>query len=107
MGIELSSSAAARVKHFLVGHGTLSGLRFGVKKSGCTGFAYIVGVDNAPTHSDVVYESNGVRVFVDSNSLPYVDGTLIDFICNGLNETFQYDNPNVKSSCGCGESFGV
>ncbi len=107
MSIELSITAADRVKRFLVGHSVLSGLRFGVRKSGCTGFAYAIGVDEAPTHSDVVYESNGVRIFVDKSSLSYVDGTRIDFICDGLNETFQYNNPNVKNACGCGESFGV
>ena len=107
MTIILTDAAAARVKRFLVGRNILAGLRFGVKKAGCTGFTYVVNLDDKPEQDDIVYESNGIRVFVDATSLPYVDGTSIDFTRDGLNETFQYHNPNIKSACGCGESFSI
>jgi len=107
MAVTLTDSAAERVKHFLRQRGAGVGLRIGVKKSGCSGFAYIVDLADAVEEDDRVYESNGVKVIVDRESLPMVDGTCIDFTRNGLNESFQYENPNVKIECGCGESFGV
>ena len=79
----------------------------GVKKTGCSGMAYVVDLAADVQEQDNVFESNGIKVVVDAKSLPYVDGTRIDFTSDGLNETFYYDNPNVKSLCGCGESFGI
>ena len=79
----------------------------GIKTTGCSGFAYVVDITNEIAENDRIFESNGVKVVVDRDSLSYLDGTTIDFSREGLNEGFSYDNPNVKSLCGCGESFGV
>ena len=107
MSITLSETAADRVRRFLDARGHGKGLRLGVKKTGCSGFAYVVDLEDEVGSGDNVFESNGIPVIVDSDTLPMVDGTHIDFARDGLNETFTYDNPNVKNLCGCGESFGV
>ena len=107
MSITLSDTAADRVRRFLDARGHGAGLRLAVKKTGCSGFAYVVDLEDEIGKSDRVFESHGVPVIVDSGTLPMVDGTHIDFAREGLNETFTYDNPNVKNMCGCGESFGV
>jgi len=107
MPITLSETAADRVRRFLDARGGGTGLRLAVKKTGCSGFAYVVDLEDEIGANDSVFESNGISVIVDPDTLPMVDGTHIDFAREGLNETFTYDNPNVKSLCGCGESFGV
>ena len=106
MAITLSESAADRIRHFLWKEGGV-GMRVAVKKTGCSGFAYVVELADAVRSSDEVFEDRGVTVLVDAGSLPYLDGMAIDFARDGLNEGFRYDNPNVKSLCGCGESFGI
>ena len=107
MSITLSDTAADRVRRFLDARGHGLGLRLAVKKTGCSGFAYVVDLEDEIGEGDRVFESNGVSVIVDPGTLTMVDGTHIDFAREGLNETFTYDNPNVKNLCGCGESFGV
>ena len=107
MSVTLTEAAAHRVRDFLEKRGGGVGMRFGVRKSGCSGFAYVVDFADEVETNDEIYESNGVNVIVDGKSLPFVDGTEIDFRREGLNEIFVYDNPNVKSECGCGESFGI
>ena len=107
MSVTLTEAAAHRVRDFLEKRGGGVGMRFGVRKSGCSGFAYVVDFADEVETNDEIYESNGVNVVVDGKSLPFVDGTEIDFRREGLNEIFVYDNPNVKSECGCGESFGI
>ena len=107
MSITLSETAAHRVRRFLDARGHGAGLRLAVKKTGCSGFAYVVDLEDEIGEHDCVFESNGVPVIVAPDTLPMVEGTHIDFTRDGLNETFTYDNPNVKSLCGCGESFGV
>jgi len=107
MAITLTPSAAERVKdHLDRKHGAM-GLRLGVKKTGCSGFAYVVDYADAPASNDVVFEDQGVKVVVDKDSLAYLDGTQVDYVRKGLNESFQFHNPNVKDECGCGESFTV
>jgi iron-sulfur cluster assembly protein len=106
MAVSLTEPAAARVQHFLEQRGGGVGLRFGVRTSGCSGFAYVVDFADDVAGDDHIYESNGVKILVDEKSLPFIDGTCIDFRREGLNETFVYENPNVKSECGCGESIG-
>jgi len=105
--IELTSSAAERVRQFLGGRDHVAGLRLGVRKSGCSGFAYVMDIADEVSDGDQVFESQGVKVIVDARSLPFLDGTRLDFVRDGLSESFRFDNPNVKSECGCGESFGV
>jgi len=78
-----------------------------VRTSGCSGMAYVLEFVDAPNEDDVVFEDKGVRVIVDGKSLAYLDGTQLDFVKEGLNEGFKFNNPNMTSECGCGESFNV
>jgi iron-sulfur cluster assembly protein len=107
MAITLTPSAAERVKDHLHQQAGAMGLRLGVKKTGCSGFAYVVDYAKTPTDADVVFEDQGVKVVVDRESLAIIDGTQVDYVRKGLNESFQFKNPNVKDECGCGESFTV
>jgi iron-sulfur cluster assembly protein len=105
MAITLTPSAVARVRQYLAETPGGVGLRFGVKRSGCSGWSYIVDIATARAGEDSVFEQEGVAVLVDADSLPQVDGTQIDFVKNGLNHTFVFRNPRVQAECGCGESF--
>jgi iron-sulfur cluster assembly protein len=103
----LTQNAADQVRKALVKRGKGIGLRLGVRTVGCSGLAYHLDYAEEARPEDVRFESNGVTVLVDSKSLPYVDGTTLDFVREGLGEKFKFDNPNVKGECGCGESFSV
>ena len=133
MAISLTESAATRVKSFLATRGHGIGVRLGVRKTGCSGFAYVINYADGPDagdagavqrqpigrrqhdfeehekieEGDAVFEDRGVQVFVDRMSLALLDGTIVDFVKQGLNEAFRFRNPNVKGECGCGESFSV
>lgn len=107
MAISLTESAAERVRTFLASRGRGLGLRLGVRKTGCSGFAYVINYADDSRPDDVVFEDQGVKVFVDRESLTLVNGTTVDFVKQGLNEAFKFSNPNVKGECGCGESFSV
>jgi iron-sulfur cluster assembly protein len=107
MSVSLTPAAAERVQSFLATRGHGVGLRLGVRKTGCSGFAYVVSYAEEIGAADVVFEDRGVKVIVDGESLRYVDGTEIDFARHGLNEAFKFRNPNVRGECGCGESFSV
>ena len=107
MAISLTQSAATRVKSFLEKRGRGVGLRIGVRKSGCSGYAYTIDYADAVEPGDVVFDRDGVKVIVDEGSLDLIDGTEVDFVKDGLNEAFKFRNPNVKGECGCGESFNV
>ena len=107
MAVSLTTPAADRVRNFLQTRGKGVGLRLGVKKTGCSGFAYVVSYADEVGAADVVFDAAGVKVIVDSEALRYVDGTQIDFVREGLNEAFKFRNPNIKGECGCGESFTV
>ena len=107
MSISLTSAAADRVRSFLGRRGHGVGLRLSVKKTGCSGFAYVVNYADEIGAEDVVFEDQGVKVIVDRASLGFIDGTEVDFVKQGLNEAFRFQNPNIKGECGCGESFSV
>ncbi len=107
MAVNLTTTAAERVRQFMSTNSDAVGLRLGVKVVGCSGYAYVVDLTDAVNDDDSVFESNGVKVIVNRKSLEIVDGTEIDFSREGLNEGFAYSNPNAKNMCGCGESFGV
>jgi iron-sulfur cluster assembly protein len=107
MAITLTQAAASRVKQFLDKRGKGVGLRLGVKTTGCSGMAYVIEYADAIEDNDVVFEDQGVKVIVNPKSLAYLDGTELDYSKEGLNEGFRFNNPNVKDSCGCGESFNV
>lgn len=107
MTITLSEAAARHVQKSLVKRGQGVGLRLAVKTSGCSGLAYAIEFADALEPEDIQFASHGVTLLVDPKSLPFLDGTELDFVREGLNEGFKFNNPNVKSACGCGESFGV
>jgi iron-sulfur cluster assembly protein len=107
MAIILTESAAERVRSHIARRGGGLGLRLGIKTSGCSGFSYVVDYADEAKPDDLVFDSQGVKVFVDRASLAAIDGTRIDFVRQGLNESFRFDNPNVRGECGCGESFSV
>ena len=107
MSISLTESAAERIRNSLAQRGHGIGLRLGVRKTGCSGFAYVVNFADEPGQGDHVFEDRGIKVFVDTGSLPLIAGTTVDFVKQGLNEAFRFRNPNVKGECGCGESFSV
>ena len=106
MAITLTESAAQRIADQIQKNNALA-LRFAVKESGCSGYSYVVNYADAVAEGDVVFEDKGVTVVVDSEALPFVDGTEVDFVKNGLNEAFSFRNPNIAGECGCGESFTV
>ncbi len=108
MAIQLTENAANHIQRMLEKRGSGIGLRLGTKKSGCSGFAYLVDYADEVGEQDVVFEDHGVKVVVDRASLPRLDGMELDYVkSNILNEGFEFRNPNVKDSCGCGESFSV
>lgn len=107
MSISLTPSAAKHVASHLAKRGKGIGLRLGVRTSGCSGMAYKLEFVDEAQADDVRFESHGVTVLVDPRSLPYLEGTELDFAREGLNEGFKFNNPNVKDACGCGESFTV
>ena len=105
--ITLTEKAASHVRSFLEKRGKGIGLRVGVRTTGCSGLAYKLEFVDAPGPDDQEFESHGIKVLVDPKSLPYIDGTELDYAREGLNEGFKFRNPNVKDECGCGESFNV
>jgi iron-sulfur cluster assembly protein len=107
MAVTLSENAAKHVANFIAKRGKGFGLRLGVRTSGCSGMAYKLEFADAANEEDLVFESHGVKVLIDPKSLPYIDGTELDYTKEGLNEGFKFNNPNVKDECGCGESFNV
>lgn len=107
MAINLTEVAAQRVKSFMQSRGKGLGLRIGIKTTGCSGMAYVLEFVDDLEGDDQVFESQGVKLIIDPKSLIYLDGTEVDFAKEGLNEGFQFKNPNAKDECGCGESFTV
>ena len=107
MSVSLTESAASRVTSFLANRGKGVCLRLGVRTSGCSGMAYVLEFADVINEDDVVFEDHGVKVIIDGKSIVYLDGTEVDFVKEGLNEGFKFNNPNVNSECGCGESFHV
>ncbi|MDO6385497.1 MULTISPECIES: iron-sulfur cluster assembly protein IscA [unclassified Uliginosibacterium] len=107
MAVTLSEAAARHITKFLAKRGKGIGVRLGVKTTGCSGMAYKLEYADESEADDLVFESQGLKVMVDPKSLPYIDGTELDFVREGLNEGFKFNNPNVKNECGCGESFNV
>jgi iron-sulfur cluster assembly protein len=107
MAISLTASAAERVQSYLDNRGQGIGLRLGVTKTGCSGYAYVINYADDVKAGDIVFEDRGVKIVVDPGALEMIDGTEVDFIKNGLNEAFSFRNPNVTGECGCGESFNI
>ncbi len=107
MAISMTEAAAQHVRRSLEGRGKGEGIRLGVRTTGCSGLAYVLEFVDEVSGEDMVFENFGVKLIVDPKSLAYLDGTELDFVREGLNEGFKFNNPNVRGECGCGESFNV
>jgi len=107
MAITLTENAAKQIRKQLAKRGKGLGLRIGVKKVGCSGFAYTFDYADEVRADDQMFESYNANVVIDAGSLPYLDGSRVDFVKEGLNDSFRFDNPNIGNTCGCGESFSL
>ena len=107
MNITLTTRAVDHIKTFLSTRGTGVGIRIGVKSNGCSGIGYTLEYLDAQNELDIIIETNGIIIAIDPTSMPFIVGTELDFIKDGLKQGFKFNNPNVKAECGCGESFTV
>ena len=107
MTIRLTESAAKQIQTQIAKRGRGLGLRVGVKKVGCSGFAYTYDYADEVRGDDHLFESFGTSVVVDGKSLEFLNGSTLDYVREGLKQAFKFDNPNVDAMCGCGESFSV
>ena len=107
MAITLTESAAGQIKHHLARRGKGLGLRVGVKKVGCSGFAYTFDYADGMREGDRSFESHDATVVIAAECLSFLDGSRLDFVKDGMKQMFAFDNPNVANSCGCGESFSL
>ena len=107
MTIQITAAARQRMQDFLAREPGAIGVRFGIKRTGCSGFGYTVDLADAVAENDHVFDQGGMCLVVDAKALPFVDGTEIDFERTGLNAAFVFRNPNASGACGCGESFTV
>ena len=105
--IALTESAASQIRKSLEKRGKGLGLRLGIRKVGCSGLAYTFDYADEVGANDALFESHDAKVVIDRDALPYLDGTTVDFVREGLKESFKFENPNAKAQCGCGESFSV
>lgn len=107
MSISLTNSAAERVRSYIDERKQCLGLRLGVRKTGCSGYAYLIDYADNINSDDVVFENQGVSIVINTDALKIIDGTEVDFVREGMNEVFKFRNPNIKGECGCGESFNI
>ncbi|MEI2264772.1 Fe-S cluster assembly scaffold SufA [Erwinia sp. CGal63] len=106
-GLTLTDSAAQQIIALSAGDPHVKGLRLGVKTSGCAGFGYTMDLIKEPASDDLVFTHNGANLYVPLQAMPFIDGTEVDFVREGLNQIFKFNNPKAQHACGCGESFGV
>lgn len=107
MSVTVTDKAAEKIADFLKGRGHGVGIRLGVKTTGCSGLAYVLEYVDTPAEYDNLFDSNGVTIVIDPKSMPYLEGITMDYVKRGLNEGFEFINPNSQGECGCGESFTV
>jgi len=107
MSVSMTEAAARHVNRYLSKRGKGVGVRLGVKTTGCSGLAYKLEYVDDLNEEDLVFETQGLKILIDPKSLAYLDGTELDFVREGLNEGFKFNNPNERDRCGCGESFRV
>ena len=107
MNITLTTRAVDHIKNFLYNRSTAIGIRIGVRSNGCSGIGYTLEYLDAQNELDIIIETNGIIIAIDPTSMPFIVGTELDFIKDGLKQGFKFNNPNVKAECGCGESFTV
>lgn len=106
-GLTLTPAAVAHIRHLVEKTAGLSGIRLGVKPTGCAGFGYVLEQVTEPVTGDLLFEQDGARLWVPLGAMPYLDGTEVDYAREGLNQVFKFNNPKAQHACGCGESFGV
>lgn len=106
-GITLTPSAAAHIRELVKQQHGIQGVRLGVKQTGCAGFGYVLDAVNEPDKDDLLFEADGAKLWVPLSAMPFIDGTEVDYVREGLNQLFKYHNPKAQNECGCGESFGV
>ncbi|MDR3433813.1 MAG: Fe-S cluster assembly scaffold SufA [Rouxiella aceris] len=106
-GVTLTDSAASQVKTLMQQDPEVKGLQLSVKQSGCAGFAYVLDLTKQPASDDLVFEHDGAHLYIPLKAMPFIDGTEVDFVREGLNQIFKFNNPKAQHACGCGESFGL
>ncbi|HHK5844531.1 TPA: Fe-S cluster assembly scaffold SufA [Serratia marcescens] len=106
-GISLSDSAVRQITKLMQHDPQVKGLQLGVKQSGCAGFAYVLDLTREPADDDLLFERDGAKLYVPLKAMPFIDGTTVDYVREGLNQIFKFNNPKAQHACGCGESFGV
>ncbi|MGP1220787.1 Fe-S cluster assembly scaffold SufA [Serratia sp. CY36394] len=106
-GISLSDSAVRQITKLMQQDPQMKGLQLGVKQSGCAGFAYVLDLTREPADDDLLFERDGAKLYVPLKAMPFIDGTTVDYVREGLNQIFKFNNPKAQHACGCGESFGV
>ncbi len=106
-GISLSDSAVRQITKLMQQDPQVKGLQLGVKQSGCAGFAYVLDLTREPADDDLLFERDGAKLYVPLQAMPFIDGTEVDYVREGLNQIFKFHNPKAQHACGCGESFGV
>ncbi|KFX07823.1 MULTISPECIES: Fe-S cluster assembly scaffold SufA [Pectobacterium] len=106
-GLTLTDSAVKQIKNLMTQDEAVQGLRLGVKQSGCAGFGYVLDLVQEFETDDLVFERDGAKLYVPLKAMPFIDGTELDFVREGLNQIFKFNNPRAQHACGCGESFGI
>lgn len=106
-GLKLTDSAARQIHVLTAQDPLVKGLKLGVKPSGCAGFGYLMELVKEPRPDDLQFTHQGASLYVSLQAMPYIDGTEVDYIREGLNQIFKFNNPKAQHACGCGESFGV
>ena len=106
-GLTLTPAAAIHIRELVAKQPGMVGVRLGVKQTGCAGFGYVLDSVSEPDKDDLLFEHDGAKLFVPLQAMPFIDGTEVDFVREGLNQIFKYHNPKALTECGCGESFGV
>ncbi|MGS4821979.1 Fe-S cluster assembly scaffold SufA [Raoultella terrigena] len=106
-GLIMTPAAAAHIRELVSKQPPMQGLRLGVKTSGCAGFAYVMELIAEPAKDDLLFEFEGAKLWAPLQAMPFIDGTELDYVREGLNEIFKFHNPKAQHECGCGESFGV
>ena len=106
-GVTLPPPAAAHIRELVKQQPGIQGVRLGVKQTGCAGFGYVLDAVSEPNKDDLLFEADGAKLWVPLSAMPFIDGTEVDYVREGLNQLFKYHNPKAQNECGCGESFGV
>ncbi|QTF08756.1 Fe-S cluster assembly scaffold SufA [Brenneria izadpanahii] len=106
-GLTLTDSAAKQIKNLMQQDAAVKGLRLSVKQSGCAGFGYVLDLVRESSPDDLLFERDGANLYVPLKAMPFIDGTELDFVREGLNQVFKFNNPKAQHACGCGESFGI